>query len=697
MKTILSITTIILSLLLTQVRSQCNSTEPNQTFGTAITIPVGDPPELRTICSGDSHYFILSNTNATFLAGQTSYIVTQILSDTVNGNHTFYDLSKVSFPKTRDILNPLEERFILQMASGITSYYMIINWPNSFWTNYGAPSMDYTITTNSLTCTNDYAGSTQNTAFELSYYFDATDTFRTVDIPVQICGFKQRWYKVKVPSFGAISASFGIGLPTDVGYRINVTNGVTTLNSCINCQINPILNNGVNSGYYYFGVIPLSANSSNQFVNGFVNGNYLTTMSLSLQILPCQDGQYRCDNGLCTSDILQCRPNITCSANSVLARFPCVVGDCVSVFGQCRSRINCTAGEKQCWNGMCVQNLSNCPTVPACPISNPVRCRNGACANLAINCGSNICSGYVCPDGNCVANRSECGLYNGCSLESPNQCPDGRCGTLLGECECSAGSYRCWNGTCTSDKSQCRTPPFQVKLPEISFHMDNTVNNRISILDPTYSREYCTISIATGTFTTPDTLIEISPLPDSALVNTNFSNWDTPYSSNIFTPILKIQSDGEEVVLQRSYTITCEAEFNGALELQTDICLAWLNLTTMEWTCADNDLTLAVNRFGVVIIAGDIDRLGVLSFIQGFDLPPPPGASSSSGGKGSNVLGIAIGVGITGVILVGVLVVVIIFLLKKRKGKDRKAKKMASSLSVYGWGEDTASKQWQDF
>jgi len=232
-KQILFSTTIILSLLALQVQSLCvNSTESNGSFGTAQLLPFGVLNNF-TSCSGDFDFFVLQN-NETILAGQTAYIEVLVTSDTINGNHSYYDSSRNLVAKLSDNLSQNLERVVVQTVSSVSSYYSVINWPSSFWTGFAGSNMDYTIYANRFVCAADLAGATQNTSYDLSYYFDTTVKFRTINIPIQICAFKLRWYKIKVPEFGAISASIdNTGLPADVGYALVLSNSTSIVEASL--------------------------------------------------------------------------------------------------------------------------------------------------------------------------------------------------------------------------------------------------------------------------------------------------------------------------------------------------------------------------------------------------------------------------------------------------------------------------------
>lgn len=111
----------------------------------------------------------------------------------------------------------------------------------------------------------------------------------------------------------------------------------------------------------------------------------------------------RCDNGFCTTSVLECNSIEGCMApyecNFFLSLFylidRCFDGSCVSSFNDC-PKIDCASLSMQlgldyiltqCWNGDCMDNDA-CLPLPACPNDWPVRCNDGTCRKSPQECNS---------------------------------------------------------------------------------------------------------------------------------------------------------------------------------------------------------------------------------------------------------------------------------------------------------------------
>eukprot|EP01114_Cavostelium_apophysatum_P007362 TRINITY_DN1944_c0_g1_i5.p1 TRINITY_DN1944_c0_g1~~TRINITY_DN1944_c0_g1_i5.p1 ORF type:complete len:675 (-),score=118.85 TRINITY_DN1944_c0_g1_i5:523-2460(-) len=156
---------------------------------------------------------------------------------------------------------------------------------------------------------------------------------------------------------------------------------------------------------------------------------------------------------------------------------------------------NCT---RQCWNGDCVAQLSDCPVMPPCEDMTR-RCDNQTCVLFEEVCEQPTClpGETVCADGQCVSSPSLCSSYNGCPF-GQFMCPDGLCADEVSECLCvNEGQYRCVDGSCDENPADCGEVPYTVKPQETTFYVNLSSTHDedfvLPILDSETHQKLCTI------------------------------------------------------------------------------------------------------------------------------------------------------------------------------------------------------------
>eukprot|EP01130_Rhizamoeba_saxonica_P000749 TRINITY_DN10674_c0_g1_i1.p1 TRINITY_DN10674_c0_g1~~TRINITY_DN10674_c0_g1_i1.p1 ORF type:complete len:834 (+),score=162.38 TRINITY_DN10674_c0_g1_i1:88-2589(+) len=185
---------------------------------------------------------------------------------------------------------------------------------------------------------------------------------------------------------------------------------------------------------------------------------------------------YFCDHiSYCTNSKDSCSSRILCEQPTY---FKCDL-DCVEHPDDCD--ISCSGTQLKCWNGECVDDLSNCIPWPKCPFEQ-YRCDDGSCSEepcseTVDSCGANQ---IQCVDGTC----GNCIPYDGCAPgENSYFCLDGNCTSGPSECECTSSNgtgVSCAGGFCAIDESCSEDPYFFTSLIEVEL---------ISVLeadDPSY-------------------------------------------------------------------------------------------------------------------------------------------------------------------------------------------------------------------
>ena len=190
---------------------------------------------------------------------------------------------------------------------------------------------------------------------------------------------------------------------------------------------------------------------------------------------------FRCLNGECKRYPLQhdntdsdgCSIGIECPQYKP---FLCGNGECVENSSFCTSLNECPPDKNiRCFDRTCAESHSQCELYgKKCPVKSPIMCMNSNCVSNIFDCIEMDCPSwkpYKCLNGKCKATPREC-------LESPNNeynticnvangdevvCYDGSCRKnfdscpLYAGCTSSSAPFKCNDGTCVQDQSQCNT------------------------------------------------------------------------------------------------------------------------------------------------------------------------------------------------------------------------------------------------
>ena len=176
-------------------------------------------------------------------------------------------------------------------------------------------------------------------------------------------------------------------------------------------------------------------------------------------ITPCSsqyigNGEYRCADGSCTSNIHLCGSENPCPEAAPYL---------------------CTEGP---FSGQCVTMASLCLNEFGCPVGLPYKCLDGHCAISAATCGvASVANGcdpktpIKCVDGSCVSDATTCTLLNGCPLLKPFRSSEGECletpSTDQQTVSCPDDNpVLCADGTCVAAPVLCsQSPGCSVLLP----------------------------------------------------------------------------------------------------------------------------------------------------------------------------------------------------------------------------------------
>lgn len=206
---------------------------------------------------------------------------------------------------------------------------------------------------------------------------------------------------------------------------------------------------------------------------------------------------FRCADGTCGTSFNDCDMTIRCPSDK-----PILCGDftCTTNLNLCKTLMPCPLLTSNiCSNGLCTLDNAKCSNFSnLCPLSTPIRCESGKCVDSILFCSKEYLEYYCRPDelyckslSKCVSSNSECidsayikgstnvnnlrnmeevikvsednnnqQVENGCNTLTPFSCYDGTCRTVREECPilpaCPVGYYRCGNGACALNLSQCK-------------------------------------------------------------------------------------------------------------------------------------------------------------------------------------------------------------------------------------------------
>jgi hypothetical protein len=136
----------------------------------------------------------------------------------------------------------------------------------------------------------------------------------------------------------------------------------------------------------------------------------------------------------------------------------------------CPTYSYCGEGKIKCWNGACVDSITNClssDSLPQCSGTQPYRCPDGTCRRNVNSCSTiSVCPNSLpvkCFDNSCRATIDECPEYHSCGNNKVN-CPDGTCAKSFEECNTivtcdSSKPFLCYDGSCRAQLEECPVPP----------------------------------------------------------------------------------------------------------------------------------------------------------------------------------------------------------------------------------------------
>ena len=173
-----------------------------------------------------------------------------------------------------------------------------------------------------------------------------------------------------------------------------------------------------------------------------------------------------CQNGFCVKSSDEC---VEKSEEKCSSKYRCFEGTCVASMELCPTHTYCGKDQIKCWNGACVNDISECRStiLESCSETFPYRCPDGSCRTNYQDCSSiSTCPPNLpikCFDNSCRASINECPAYQTCG-ENKVSCPDGTCALSYDECNtvvtCISGSpYLCYDNTCKAQLSDCPEPP----------------------------------------------------------------------------------------------------------------------------------------------------------------------------------------------------------------------------------------------
>ena len=128
----------------------------------------------------------------------------------------------------------------------------------------------------------------------------------------------------------------------------------------------------------------------------------------------------------------------------------------------CPTHTSCGENIIKCWNGACVNNISNCPEIPnQCSKDNPFRCNDGTCRPDFKRCSTiSVCpieTPVKCFDNSCRSTLSDCPEYQSCGNKVSY--PDDTCASSYDNCNtlitCDGDKYKCFDCTCKDKNEEC--------------------------------------------------------------------------------------------------------------------------------------------------------------------------------------------------------------------------------------------------
>ena len=167
---------------------------------------------------------------------------------------------------------------------------------------------------------------------------------------------------------------------------------------------------------------------------------------------------YRCYNGEERYSLLECPTHTSCGEGII----KCWNGACVNDISECLETplTQCSNDNSmRCPDGTCRPDFKSCSTISVCPISTPVKCFDNSCRSNILACPKyHSCGNKVsCPDGTCASSYEFCNTLITCN-NNRFKCFDNSCKERLNDCpiypQCG-DKILCPNGECMSNRQNC--------------------------------------------------------------------------------------------------------------------------------------------------------------------------------------------------------------------------------------------------
>jgi len=245
---------------------------------------------------------------------------------------------------------------------------------------------------------------------------------------------------------------------------------------------------------------------------------------------------------------------------------------------------------------------------------------------------------------------------------------NGECSENITQCLCpKTNQFRCFNGSCVSDSSQCETSPSFEKVVPYQQTIDNSKSQTLFIQSDDQSI-LCTVTIPAGAFGSSDlSLIGVDSVSDSQLRRILYNGvQNPPILSSVIQ--LEILSEGVPAIFLHPIEITCVIR-----DSNQSLCLGFVrpvngSFDGQSWKCLDS-ASYVNSSEGSFMLTGTTTHFtsfGVL--LEEPDSGDNEGSSGNGGGLSGKTTGIVLGV-IGSVVVVGIVIAVIVLELYRRKTK----------------------------
>jgi len=280
-----------------------------------------------------------------------------------------------------------------------------------------------------------------------------------------------------------------------------------------------------------------------------------------------------------------------------------------------------------------------------------------------------------CPDGSCANNTNECFKYDGCPPQSPIQCPTGSCVSNITDCFCKQTTkFKCFNGTCANQFSDCEPPPSSKKPLPFSETLNTTQPQIIEIASSDQSI-LCTLTIPSGTFETPELIsISIDSMTDSELRSTFFDSGKPEVISSVI--VINVPPEVPQP-FAHDIDISCFISLPKNAN-SSSICLAFVKQNNQgsyeneEWNCSSS---AASNSSNGVLLVGKTNHFTSYAMLLGNQQT----GSSSATSSGSTTFLLYIIIGVVAVVVI--IISCILIEVYRRKVKRREMSDMSVTMT----------------